>query len=163
MESQRFNKRLDTLKMVVDFKKKDPENHQDLSVWKSFLALIKSLGKEGMSSDESDVDPNTGETTYIVKKLDWRVDVDQQMDAIDRQRDKQRAARVKRGSRPIKRKRLNNGPSSKRLPPKGMKRALVDPGWLENCMEADDLRLSSKPFNLALLNSGKGKGKSRAT
>lgn len=39
---------------------------------KKHLEVLDALGLEGMSSDESDVDPTTEQPTYTVVKPDWR-------------------------------------------------------------------------------------------
>lgn len=131
-------------------------------IWEEgFKPLLEGLGKDGMSSDESDVDPTTGETTFIVKELPWRVDVKEELDTIDLQRKKNRSARVRRGAQPSKRIRLAKGPSSIRPPPMGINRALVEKSWLKNCVAPEELRLSSKPFKVVKIRPGKGKGVSR--
>ncbi|KAG1856270.1 hypothetical protein C8R48DRAFT_675071 [Suillus tomentosus] len=65
----------------------------DQVVWAYLQSLVETLGKDGMSSDES----------IWLKKMPWRADVDNEMRIIDQQRLAGAANFTPRGSKPAKR------------------------------------------------------------
>jgi hypothetical protein len=71
--------------------------------WKRMLKIVKTLGKEGMSSDESDIEERTNRPVYRVRVMLWRRDLDNLMDAIDNARFKPGSGYSKKGSKPTPR------------------------------------------------------------
>ncbi|PIL25943.1 hypothetical protein GSI_11697 [Ganoderma sinense ZZ0214-1] len=77
----------------------------DQNQWKKFLQIIDTLGKEGMSSDDSAEEEATHRSCYQVSILPWRRDFDAIMDKIDAERWNPRSGYSTRGSRPTPRHR----------------------------------------------------------
>ena len=73
---------------MIELKKED--DAKDLSVWQWLLDLLGHLGEDGMSSEESDIDAQTGMEVYYVKKMAWRRDVGHEMRVINRERIKEK-------------------------------------------------------------------------
>src|SRR5882757_2984365 len=65
---------MDILEKVIDIK--ESEGTSDTPIWEWLRRLIKTLGEEGTSSDESEVDEQTGQTIYRVHKMPWRRNVE---------------------------------------------------------------------------------------
>ncbi|KAI5994984.1 hypothetical protein EDD15DRAFT_2140157, partial [Pisolithus albus] len=56
----------------------------DLRSWKWLQRLINTLGEHGMSSEESSVENGT-ENVLQVKKLEWRKNIDKELEIVDLQ------------------------------------------------------------------------------
>ncbi|KAF8882341.1 hypothetical protein CPB84DRAFT_1851318 [Gymnopilus junonius] len=65
------------------------------------LDLVETLGEDGMSSDESEIDDRTATVIYRVKNMPWRRTISEEMDLIDKQR---ATAHIfsKKGSKPMR-------------------------------------------------------------
>ncbi|KAG1721539.1 hypothetical protein EDD22DRAFT_741817, partial [Suillus occidentalis] len=68
---------------IIELKK--DESDEDLPTWEWLQRLIKTLGDDGMSSAESDVENNV-ETVLWVKNMPWRCEVERELNIIDHQR-----------------------------------------------------------------------------
>ena len=77
----------------------------DQNQWKQFLQIVETLGKEGMSSNESETEEITHHLCYRVSVLPWRRDFDAIMDKIDAERWSPQSGYSARGSRPTPRHR----------------------------------------------------------
>ncbi|KAG1769698.1 hypothetical protein EV702DRAFT_935060, partial [Suillus placidus] len=64
--------------------KKD-ETDKDLPTWQWLQRLIETLGDNGMSSEESNVE-NDVEMVLLVKDMPWRREVERELNIIDHQR-----------------------------------------------------------------------------
>ncbi|KAI6098900.1 hypothetical protein EV401DRAFT_2146648 [Pisolithus croceorrhizus] len=73
--------------MVLDemVKLKSEVQDDDLQSWKWLQSLIKTLGKHGMSSEESSVE-NGVENVLRVKNMPWRRNIDRELEIVDFQR-----------------------------------------------------------------------------
>ena len=112
----------------------------DQNQWKQFLQIIETLGKEGMSSDESADDELTHRQCYRVSVLLWRRDLDAIMDKIDGARFGPQSGYSARGSRPTPRQRQSRALAfveagdvltSRREPIVSLPLAFYDEKWLE--------------------------------
>ncbi|KAG1837610.1 hypothetical protein C8R48DRAFT_680274 [Suillus tomentosus] len=74
----------------------------DQVVWAYLQSLVETLGKDGMSSDESEHEEGEVQVFWL-KKMPWRADVDNEMRIIDQQRLAGAANFTPRGSKPAKR------------------------------------------------------------
>ena len=101
--------------------------------WTTAREVIRILGEDGMSSDESASED--GVFVFRGHALEWRRNLDRLMGTIDAARDK---VFTTRGTRPYIRKRPNRnvalGPNggtlrSTRKPKRGLPKALYDPNW----------------------------------
>ncbi|KAF8120035.1 hypothetical protein EV363DRAFT_1084675, partial [Boletus edulis] len=66
-------------------RRRNVTDDDDLPVWQWLQSLIRLLGEHGMSSEESSVE-NGVENVLHVKKMDWRRNIDRELDIIDLQR-----------------------------------------------------------------------------
>ncbi|KAG2739767.1 hypothetical protein P692DRAFT_20754691 [Suillus brevipes Sb2] len=100
----------------------------DQAVWAYLQSLVETLGKDGMSSDESE--HKDGEVqVFRLKKMPWRADVDHEMHIIDQQRLAGAANFTPRGSKPAKR--FRNAIQESSCPAiEGLPRALYNSSWL---------------------------------
>jgi len=100
---------------------------QDGSVdlaWKSLLWMVDKLGQAGMSSDESDLDDNTGRPCYTVERRVWRSpEVQACLEGIDKFANRSAAdGRIRPGNQPRQRIRMRSAKASRRDPPIGCPR-----------------------------------------
>ncbi|KAG1779844.1 hypothetical protein EV702DRAFT_1043718 [Suillus placidus] len=100
----------------------------DQAVWAYLQSLVETLGKDGMSSDESEHEDGEVQVFHL-KKMPWRADVDHEMHIIDQQRLAGAANFTPRGSKPAKRFR-NAIQESSRPAIEGLPRALYNSSWL---------------------------------
>ena len=130
----------------------------DKKQWKQFLQIIETLGKEGMSSDESASEESTHCSCYRVSILPWRCDFNGIMDKIDAERWSPRSGYSARGSRPTPRHRQDRVDSlddaddlvSHRKPISGLPAPFYNEEWLEGCSEdyiEQVLCVSEEPFD----------------
>lgn len=111
----------------------DKDRDGDLHIWKWLLELLQWYQSDGMSSEDTDTD-NTG-TTYRVKILVWRRNVDKYVHMIDNERKLSADIFPASGAKPIARLRSPSNTKSTRQPPPELPATLFDPDWLE---EVDD-------------------------
>ncbi|KAF8229327.1 hypothetical protein L208DRAFT_1286891, partial [Tricholoma matsutake] len=64
---------------------KHEEGATDVSTWQWMEWLLRHLGKDGMSSDESDIEGELDMTVFHVKMMPWRHNIDKELDIIDKQ------------------------------------------------------------------------------
>jgi hypothetical protein len=98
-----------------------------------------------MSSDESDVDIDTGTEVLYVRNLDWRKKgVIGPMDMIDKQRRMDKELFANKGSKPILRLRKSTNGNTRRNPPTEKPRNLFEKSYLEKHKNVRRLKLSDK-------------------
>jgi hypothetical protein len=144
---QTFERRLDTVDRVI--RKKMHYQEPDLWAWKWLKELLRNLGEQGMSSDETEVD-NQGRTYFSIKKLPWRARVECQLKMIDDRRMQERSELNRKGAVPTTRLRTNNAVASERSPPQKRPKGVFDKHWLQECPVQDvrKLRISNEEFNI---------------
>jgi len=138
---------MDILEKVIDIK--ESEDAADTPIWKWLRRLIKTLGEEGTSSDESDVDEQTGHTIYRVHKMPWRRNVDFEISMVDKMRFRDKDLFSNKGSKPSPRLRSDrNQDSSRKTPPKGLPKAVYNNEWIakQSRLEKRRLEISKEPF-----------------
>jgi hypothetical protein len=89
---------------------------------------VETLGKDGMSSDESEHEDGEVQV-FRLKKMPWRADVDHEMHIIDQQRLAGASNFTPHRSKPAKRFR-NAIQESSRPAIEGLPRALYNSSWL---------------------------------
>nr|VWO98406.1 Serine/threonine-protein kinase SMU1 (EC [Ganoderma boninense] len=131
--AKRWDRRKAICKAAINFATTTFDENQ----WKKFLQIIDTLGKEGMSSDESDEDV-THLPCYRVSILPWRREFDAIMDKIDAERLNPKSGYSKRGSRPTPRHRQDKALEgaddirvSRREAVSGLPSAFYDAQWLK--------------------------------
>jgi len=117
---------------VVKASEKDRDG--DLGVWKWLLELLQRYGSDGMSSDDTDTGDSIG-TTYRVKILLWRRNVDEYVQMINDERKMLADVFSASGAKPVTRVRSPENTKSDRGPPTELPTALFDPDWLEEVDE----------------------------
>ncbi|KAG2086014.1 uncharacterized protein F5147DRAFT_781798 [Suillus discolor] len=100
----------------------------DLPVWVYLNSIVETLGKDGMSSDESDVDDCEVQALRL-KSMPWRADFSHEMKIVDAQRFAGAAIFTPRGSKPAK---CLHNPKRESLQPAvaALPRAFYNPLWL---------------------------------
>lgn len=135
------------LDRLIDIK--DNEQASDTPIWKWLRQVVKALGEEGTSSDESEVEEQTGQTFYRVHKMPWRRNIDFELLMIDKMGSQDPDLFSKKGSKPMPRSRSNrNKDSSRKWPPAGLPKPLYNSEWIAEQSQRDLRRLaiSKKPF-----------------
>ncbi|KAF9521981.1 hypothetical protein CPB83DRAFT_840836 [Crepidotus variabilis] len=149
----KFNTRLWTVEKMIEIKDaeraRNPEEASDLPSWKWLLKLLQTLGEDGTSSDESDINEQTCSPVCRVKQMDWRQNVDYELRLIDKQRWVDRDVGSGRGAKPMTRIREDRNGSSSCEAPKGLLRAVYDKDWVEalNSYEIRKLCISEEEFS----------------
>ncbi|KAI6124121.1 hypothetical protein EV401DRAFT_2069071 [Pisolithus croceorrhizus] len=126
---------------------KSETSNDDLGSWKWLQRLINTLGEHGMSSEESSVE-NGIENVLRVKKLEWRRNIDKELEIVDLQHVLDKDIFCSQGSKPLPRKRAPNNPISSQVPVVGLPMALYDDMWILQLMERrrESLEISKGPF-----------------
>ncbi|KAG0697714.1 hypothetical protein DFH29DRAFT_878519 [Suillus ampliporus] len=100
----------------------------DLPVWVYLNSIVETLDKDGMSSDESDID-DCEVQVFRVKSMPWRANFSHEMKIIDEQRLVGVAIFTPRESKPAKH--LHNTKRESLWPAvAGLPRAFYNPSWL---------------------------------
>ncbi|KAI6095595.1 hypothetical protein F5141DRAFT_1068215 [Pisolithus sp. B1] len=105
------------------------------------------LGSWNMSSEESSVE-NGIENVLRVKKLEWRRNIDKELEIVDLQRVLDKDIFCSQGSKPLPRKHAPDNPISSRVPVVGLPMALYDDTWILQLTECrrESLEISKAPF-----------------
>ncbi|KAG2086530.1 uncharacterized protein F5147DRAFT_781593 [Suillus discolor] len=132
-KSQWNQKKFETRKKVTSVLLSDriATGKDDQAVWAYLQSLVETLGKDGMSSDESE--HKDGEVqVFRLKKMSWRADINHDMHIIDQQQLVGAAANfTPYGSKPAKRFR-NAIRESSHPAVEGLPRALYNSSWLND-------------------------------
>jgi hypothetical protein len=120
-------------------------------LWKWLRDLIMTLGTDGMSSEESDVDRMLNAKVLRVNVQEWRrLGIDEYVELIDAERQIDEGGYKEAGSKPTPRIRApDQNKTSNRKPAVGLPAALYDETWLAGLDDYDRefiLQVSSKPF-----------------
>lgn len=131
-------RRTKVLHHVIELKK--DETAEDLPTWQWLQRLVKTLGDDGMSSEESDVE-NDVETVLRVKNMPWRREVERELNIIDHQRVLDDDIFSPQGSKPMKRIRAPGNPKTSRSPMTGLPKGLYNGEWISDLTEREVQRL----------------------
>jgi hypothetical protein len=112
------------------------EGEDDLPLWEWLQSVLQNLGSDGMSSEESGVEGI--ETVYRVKILEWRRNMERELDIVDKQRLLDSDLFSPRGSKPVTRIRSPDNVASSRGPVPGLPRSFYDKKWLDR--QSDNYR-----------------------
>ena len=124
---QRYRRRLAVAKKTIKMKKHGSPS--DLKAWKWICSLVETLGKDGMSSDESDADVHG--PVFVAKGMPWRRGCESFMDILDEERITGGLFK-KSGHRPERRVRRVDAKDSDRKVPKGLPAELYKTQWVES-------------------------------
>ncbi|KAG1890845.1 hypothetical protein F4604DRAFT_1672841 [Suillus subluteus] len=122
----KYTRRAKILQHIIELKKDDED--EDLPAWQWLQKLIKTLGDDGMSSEESDVE-NDVECVLWVKNMTWRRRIEQELNVIDNQRVLDDNIFAPQGSKPMKRIRAPGNSMTVWSPVTGLPKALYDGKW----------------------------------
>ncbi|TDL13165.1 hypothetical protein BD410DRAFT_847262 [Rickenella mellea] len=123
----KYTNRLETASLIAEIKKHD--NADDAGNWRWLKMMIEHLGRDGMSSDESEIEGDT-EAAFYPRALPWRREMESELQLLDSEYLKRARARTKRGAKHIQRKRGIRKLVSKRDPAGGLPLCLYDDDWL---------------------------------
>lgn len=107
---------------------------EDIQVWEWLSHLIKTLGKCGMSSEESTVE-NVIEHILHIKWMEWQQCIDRELEIIDTEHLVDSDIFTCQGAKPTKRIHAHNNPESHRDPLGGLPMALYDSAWISSLAE----------------------------
>lgn len=133
--------------MQANIELREGDSHGDLEIWEWLAGVLGRLGHEGMSSDDSSVEGH--ETVYRVKILNWQRQIQNYLDIIDQQRKLEPSIYTGRGSKGVKRVRVEGYHSSTRDPVVGLPRSFYDDSWfreMENVGRDWTLHVSPEEF-----------------
>ncbi|KAG6375694.1 hypothetical protein JVT61DRAFT_3268 [Boletus reticuloceps] len=142
---QKYLRRVSTLDGVVKLKTEGGDN--DLVVWEWLQRLVRFLGENGMSSEESAVE-NNFEHVLRVKNMEWRRCIDRELDIVDVERIVDSDIFSPQGAKPVKRIRALDNPMSSRDAVKGLPVDLYDGAWFSRLTqrEIDTLAVATHRF-----------------
>jgi hypothetical protein len=132
---------------MIELKREDDAD--DLDAWEFLHDVLETLGEDGISSDESDIDTRTGTEVYYSKKMPWRRDVAHEMTIIDRERGKDRQIRSRRGAKEVVRVKNGAKGDTRRSAPTGRPKSFYDKEWLraQSKQNRRALEISGEDFN----------------
>jgi len=147
IQPQRYERRIKTIDRMIKLKEED-EDASDLEIWEWLKSLFETLGIEGVSSDESEVDEATGDEVYYVKSMEWRADIDNEVDIVERQRRSDADIFRTKGVKPVKRVRGGRKGESRRAAPIMKPKSIYDKTWLTNLSkdQKQELQISKERF-----------------
>ncbi|KAI6039515.1 hypothetical protein EDC04DRAFT_2895191 [Pisolithus marmoratus] len=121
--------------------------NDDLPSWQWLGRLIKTLGKHGMSSEESAVE-NGVENVLHVKTMGWCRNIDRELEIVGLQHTVDIDIFSLQGLRPLRRICATENPTTKRDAVKGLPLALYDGAWIASLTECqkESLEISTAPF-----------------
>jgi hypothetical protein len=158
---QKYDRRMYILNAIING---EARLEEDYKRWKWLKKVIKSLGVDGMSSDESGEESDDGiiTTVYRVKKLRWRRRLDDELDFIDKARDYVKGVGG-RGTLPGVRRRAVDNKESERDPVPNLPVAFYDQDWFNNRSAAyRDLKVRPSKEEFKWFHLTKSFGKKRA-
>ncbi|KIP01154.1 hypothetical protein PHLGIDRAFT_17403, partial [Phlebiopsis gigantea 11061_1 CR5-6] len=133
---------------------KEATKAADAPAWVWMRDMLESLGHEGMSSDESDLDDDDDDdtlaATFRVKTMPWRRNITRELDIIDAERRRDASVYHKQGSKPVHRRRdanlITSRPAAVNLP-----RAFYSDAWFGELSERElrQLRVNERSFEWA--------------
>jgi hypothetical protein len=126
--AQKFNRRMETVLSTVEIKQQ--ESAVDTHVWQYLQSMLAALGKEGMSSDESDYDQAIG-TYFRPKSVPWRRNIIRELDMVDKEHRRLGSTQRRRGAKPVIRRRDGQNAVSSSDPVPGLPISLYNPEWLK--------------------------------
>ncbi|KAG0695095.1 hypothetical protein DFH29DRAFT_1005733 [Suillus ampliporus] len=128
-----------TLTLLSD---RNATGKDDQVVWAYLQSMMENLGKDGMSSDESEYGDGNVQV-FHQKSMPWRADFSHEMQIIDQQHLTGATIFTLRGSKPAKHFHNANQDSSRNAI-EGLPTAFYDPTWLtEQCLS---FMVSKKKF-----------------
>ncbi|KAG1720459.1 uncharacterized protein EDB91DRAFT_1088835 [Suillus paluster] len=128
--TRRKNKYLHRVKVLDHLVKyQTDENEENLPAWQWLQQLVGTLGEDGMSSEESNVE-NDIETVLRVKNMTWCRAIKWELDIIDHQRIMDDDIFAPQGSKPMKWICSARNPTTSRKEGDGLPKALYNEEWL---------------------------------
>ncbi len=110
---------------------KEEEAVNDLPVWRWLKVLVMKLGEDGMSSDESNTNQQTGLPIYQMKNMKWQRKMTYQLDLIDKQRVFDKDIYASRGIKPVVQIRDERNGDSRRVAAVERPKKLYCATWLQ--------------------------------
>ena len=133
---------------MVNERMEDDTSGLDLQTAEWLLQMVQYMGKDGMSSEESEEDDLMKTVTLHVKEMPHRRPIIRELNFIDKQRIVDKTKYSKKGMQPMTRIRSSQAGVSRRRPFLGRPKSCYDPSWLDGKSESQvrDLEISEKPF-----------------
>ncbi|KAF8583368.1 hypothetical protein K439DRAFT_1617577 [Ramaria rubella] len=113
---QRETRRIKTAESMVALKK--DAGATEAIIWQWLLDMLKTLGQDGMSSEESDNDTNDSIHSVLrPKNLPWRRNIKEELKILDDQRHLDQDICAPQGAKPVQQIRSPRNPQTNRKPP----------------------------------------------
>ncbi|KAG9313663.1 hypothetical protein JVU11DRAFT_5999 [Chiua virens] len=125
---QKFSCHLNIAKLLAAAKQ--TVNAEDAEIWVWLTDILKQLGLDGMSSNESVAEDNI-HMVYRTKVMLWRRDIERELEIIDNQRFVDTDIYTPRGSKPVKRMRGKRSAPSAHHPVAKLPKVFYDKTWLK--------------------------------
>lgn len=122
---QKFLRRV----QIINSKVSETANTDEEMVWEWLGNVIKTLGHDGMSSEESDIEEDI-EVVLRVKKMPWRRDINKELHLIDSARLHAPKKFGAQGSKPMRRYRGSDNQVTNRAVVQGLPSTFYDGEWL---------------------------------
>jgi hypothetical protein len=109
---------------------KEQEGAADANHWRWLKSVIETLGRDGMSSEESESESSGTEVTYRPRTMKWRRPIEDELRLIDDEHRRLRSTQSRRGAKLVTRSRRLNRVVSTREPLPGLPRSFYNIDWL---------------------------------
>ncbi|KAF8575010.1 hypothetical protein K439DRAFT_1623904 [Ramaria rubella] len=127
----KFERQIKTAESMVALKK--DAGATEMIIWQWLLDMLKTLGQDGMSSEESDDETNDSiQSVLCPKNLPWRRNIKEELKILDDQRHLDRDIFAPQGAKPAQRIRSPRNPQTNRKPPAGLPTIFYDEEWLSD-------------------------------
>lgn len=120
------------------------DNDTSLPLWEFYSNALDRLGKDGMSSEESEADEFLEARAYLVKPVPWRRNIDQELKTIDKTSQALKNIKRRRGRIPERRLRDRGMHDSERQAPKGLWISDYEEQWYNSLSQGERAALLAK-------------------
>lgn len=133
---------------MVEERMEEDATGLDLQTAEWLLKMMRHMGKDGMSSKESEEDEATKTVILHVKEMPHCRPINRELTFVDKQRIVDQTKYSKRGTVPKTRIRNGRAGISRRKPFKGRPKSCYDPNWLDGRTESQirALEISEEAF-----------------
>ncbi|KAF8584561.1 hypothetical protein K439DRAFT_1616648 [Ramaria rubella] len=154
---EKFERRIKTAESMVALKK--DAGATEAIIWQWLLDMLKTLGQDGMSLEESDYETNDSIHSVLhPKNLPWRHNIKEELKILDDQRHLDQDIFAPQGAKPVQRIHSPRNPQTNQKPPTGLPKIFYDEEWLSDQTThyvEKTLKVSSAKFSLMRIEARK--------
>ncbi|KAF8589289.1 hypothetical protein K439DRAFT_1612876 [Ramaria rubella] len=126
----KFERWIKTAESMVALKK--DAGATEVIIWQWLLDMLKTLGQDGMSSEESDETNDSIHSVLRPKNLPWRRNIEEELKILDDQRHLDQDILAPQGAKPVQQIRSPRNPQTNRKPRAGLPKIFYDKEWLSD-------------------------------